>query len=335
LLGGLLGLFRWMHWSHGTGLVGHLPVEYFRAPGESLFEFALRGAVLTLDQFAPLGFSSDRLPAVAPVLLLAALGWLATRSLTARSTDAMWVRSSAVLILVLVWGAIFVLAARGAYPYGGRMRHQFVLFPFLAFVMLSVVDEAYRRSRSTGARALVCLTVAASILATSAAAVRQGQLEEFSPASSLWPAEIQRMMAGRRDEDVVYASRLNVIALFSHLRDRRWTGVEHGGGRDLFMVESQNARPIRVLRETSEWWLPSPLDQQAATRLADAMRRHGIAHAWVLALVLDARPITATRRDDGPVRALLAPLGLALDRRLVFESGEALRVTIGVSPESG
>jgi hypothetical protein len=280
---------------------------------------------MTLDLFAPVGLSSRVVPALAPVSLLAAVGWLVRAYLGA--DERMRVRATAGVILALVWLGVFTLGALGSYPFGGLARHQFVLFPFLALVCLAVADAVVRRLGSGGARTAFCLAFAAATLATAASGLRPGQkIEEFSPTRGLWPAEIQQMMHERGPDDAIYAGRIDVIALFSNFRDHRWTGTSADAEFDAFVVDHAAGPAFRVLRST-EWWLPSPLDDAATVRLAEAMRRHSAAHAWVLALVVDARPVTAARRDDEPVRRLLADHGLVLDRRLVFASGEILRVT--------
>jgi hypothetical protein len=224
---------------------------------------------------------------------------------------------------------IFILSIFELYPYGGRMRHQFVLFPFLVFVLLFVADEIFTRLRSRTARGLLCIVFAAATLATSADSLSRTAIEEFSPTPSLWSSEIQSVLDARQPDDALYFGAIDGIAVFSNLRDRRWRLHERGSGMaDVFMAEKQGEPPIRMLRESTVWWLPSPLDAPAAARLANVMRRTGTESTWILALVFDALPITPERADDSSTRTVLREQGLALERRSVFESGEALRVTL-------
>ncbi len=155
---GLVGVDRWLRWTHGRGQVGHV-IDCFPAPGESLPGFALRGVTSTLDFFAPLGLASGRVPGLAIGLAAAAMLWLVVRYLRPGS-PADGARASVPAIIALVWTAIFVLAHDGVYPFGGRMRHQFVLFPFFAFALALVVDDALARLRRPPARALVALILA-------------------------------------------------------------------------------------------------------------------------------------------------------------------------------
>jgi hypothetical protein len=315
----------WLQWNRATGFVAHVS-DCFRAKGEPLAQFAVRGFTATLDAFAPLGLPSARVSPLVSGLFLAVLGWLTLRCMRSMSTFGA-LRAAVILIIGQLWTAIFVLAAFEIYPYGGRMRHQFVLFPFLAFVLLLVLDEIYRWLRAKPFRVLLCVAFAAGTVATSLDGLGRGPVEEFSPTPTLWADEIGGLLHERQQDDAIYTTEIDAIGVFSHLRDYRWSLRQTGPDRlDLFTLEKEGSPAIRVLRESSVWWPPAPLDAAFAKRLAGSLRRCGIKTAWVVALTLEARPSILERTDDEPTRALLAAEGLDLDRRVVFESGEVLRV---------
>ncbi|MEB2283062.1 MAG: glycosyltransferase family 39 protein [Myxococcales bacterium] len=322
---GTLAALLWMWSRPGPRLVGHL-VDCFPAAGESFPGFAARGFTSTLDLFAPLGLSSGRAPLLLPAALVAAGAWLVARAVKAPADATRRLRASPVVILALVWGGVVFLAWRGIYPHGGRMRHQFLLFPFLALLLLVLLDAVHCRLRTSGARVLLWSAVAAGTIGTSAAGLRAVPIEEFSPTPTLWTAEIGRVLAERQPADVLYAARIDMLALFSHLRGRRWTAAGVVGESDeLFTVADDGRLPLRILRDAG-WWLPSPFDAAAAARLADTLRRREVSSAWVVALVFESLPMSSARRADGPLRTLLAAHGLDLRRRFVFPSGEAFRV---------
>jgi hypothetical protein len=194
-----------------------------------------------------------------------------------------------------------------------------------------VVDAGLRRVRGRHAAALCVSLLALWTAATGGVALTKPPIEEFTLLPFLWAAEIAPPARRSAPDEVLYTGRIDAIALYSHLRDRCWTAGERGPSDDLFLAERDGAPPIRIVRR-DDWWLPSPLDDTAAAELAAIMHRRGITRAWVIALVLETRPLTAERRDDQPVRALVARHGLALDERAVFEAGETLRVSLLPNP---
>lgn len=312
----LAGVLWWLSSTHAAGQVGHVH-DFFRTPGESVPAFAMRGALRTLDYFAPLGISARHAPwAVAP-LVLGVLGWLAGNPR----------RAPLATMIVVVWTSIFVLALGGLYPLGGLMRHQFVLFPFFVLAAATVVDGLLRRARHRGVRAIVALGFAAWTIATGARGFTADPVEEFSSVPTLWSADIVPMTRITAADEILYTGRIDAIALYSNLRDATWTATERGPRQDVFLVARPDAAAIRVVR-SDDWWLPSPLDDAAASDLAATMRRHGAAKASVVALVLEPRPVSSQRRDNAPVRALLARHGLVLGMRRVSQSGETLRVSL-------
>jgi hypothetical protein len=261
----------------------------------------------TLDFFAPLGLASGRVPGLAIGLAAAAMLWLVVRYLRPGS-PADGARASVPAIIALVWTAIFVLAHDGVYPFGGRMRHQFVLFPFFAFALALVVDDALARLRRPPARALVALILAVWTTVTGVRGLRAGRIEEFSPTPTLWSVEIAPALRGWSEGDVLYTGRINAIAVFSHFKDRPWKAEKRGPGDDLFHAKRTGEPTIRVLR-SDEWWLPTPIDEKTAAELAA-----------VIAAVASPRP-----RDRGAFRS-------QADRRAAGRRARGARHPRGAGP---
>jgi hypothetical protein len=126
---------------------------------------------------------------------------------------------------------------------------------------------------------------------------------------------------------VIYAPYIDTIALFTHLRDYRWTRQQRRAGADLFVLEKPGSPPLRIVRDTATWWFPMQCDATCTARVADVLRAHAIGRAWVLALRLERQPLSRERARDAPLRSLFREHDVALERRLVFESGEVFRVT--------
>jgi hypothetical protein len=320
LAAGVAGVVAWMRSTHGVGQVGHV-IDAFPSAGESWPAFALRGATRTLDSFAPLGISAKHAPWLVGTATLGVVLWLAADRR----------RAPLGTLIVVLWTTIFALALAGTYPYGGRMRHQFVLFPFFTLAAAAVVDAALRAVRHRRVATAIVIALAAWTVATGLRSLTRAPIEEFTTVPLLWANEIAPAARGAAPDEILYAGRIDTIAIYSHLRARRWTAVDRGPEDDVFLAEGPGTPPIRVVRRDA-WWLPSPLDDAAAAELATTMGRLGVGRAWVIALVLTPRPVSTERRDDSPVRALLARHGLALDERFVLEFGETLRVSLAPGP---
>lgn len=108
---------------------------------ESVLEFGWQGVLQNLAYF---GGSDLVTSAVAPyvvvvlsVSLLAAIGMTAIRGCDQRGIP----RSVLALLPVALAAAMWLLAIAHAYPFGGELRHQYILFPPLVLAAIVVADE--------------------------------------------------------------------------------------------------------------------------------------------------------------------------------------------------
>ncbi len=313
--------------THGRWTVGHVS-DLFPLPGESTARFAWRGLVGTLDLFSPLPMAGQVWSVLVVGAYLASLAWLVARYLAPASPHRDPQRGSALLIQLLLWVIILALATHRLYPLGGRMRHQFVFFPFLLFLVLFLLDEVYRRLRNQLARNLLCLSVGGTAVAVAVAALGGPPIEEFSN-PPLWQIEVAAVRHAMREGDALYLGQYNAIGVFGNMRDWRWRHRRRSeDGVDLFTVQKGAAR-LDVLRDTQVWTVASPPDPPFLARLADLMRRYQLAAVWVFAL---PQPPYVERTGDQPDettrRSRFREHGLTLEQRIVFERGEAFRATL-------
>jgi len=331
LAGGAAAVAAYVRSTRGLRMLGHV-ADLFPLPGESIAHFAWRGLVGTLDLFSPLPMAGREWALVTVGAYVASLTWLAFRYLAPASPHRDQQRGSAILIQLQLWILLFFLATQELYPFGGRMRHQFVLFPFLLFLILFLLDEAYRRLRSRLGRSVLWLAVGATAITVSAVALAGPPVEEFSN-PPLWRVEVEAVRRTMREGDAIYLGQFNSIGVFGNMREWRWIHRSRSKDRvDLFTVQKGEAR-IAVMRDTQVWTVASPPDAPFLARLAQMMREHDLFAVWVFAL--PQAPYgerTQDQPDETALHARFREHGLTLEQRIVFERGEAFRATLRQDP---
>lgn len=183
--------------------------------------------------------------AILVVVTVAAVGWLGFRPL--REAEGRAVAGRIPPLLLAAMSALVVAAALlGRYPYGGWLRHQFFLFPFLLIVLAQALGAvATRFGRLIGGLAVALLPLAALLNAanwashfrTTAPYTMQNEVEFFD---ELFPSP-----------EVVYVEQFNIINLFSRHHRQRWRfvgRVSEDGPIDLWRV-GEEGREFYVCRD--------------------------------------------------------------------------------------
>jgi hypothetical protein len=214
LLLGLVVLIVYNRWSVQLAHYGHVK-SFLPDDDGPLWRFFLRGESgdLRLLLSLPLGDGALAALSIAGTLALAWACWRALR----RGGDLR--RGAAPIALVFTTLIIFLLSLKGLYPFGGHMRHQFVLFPLLVLCLLSAVDA--------GLDALPKLRPVATALAFAAVAfwgwraLARPLAEDFGWDPRLYDdAQIVQRTAGATP---VYAPTYTVYVLAGSLPGARWT----------------------------------------------------------------------------------------------------------------
>lgn len=301
--------------------------EFFPAPGESVVHFAGNGIARALaDLLCPLPAPANIATSVGVVVFTATTIALTVRYLGPRSPSRDVARGSVLVIHLLLWIVLLVLAYLGLYPFGGRLRHQFMLFPFLLLSIFLVIDEAYRVLATHIPRALLCVIVAWAILTGFWKGV-DVPLEEFTD-GPFWPTEVAATRRMLHAGDALYARQFNQVGLYSNLRDWRWVHRTHRGRRyDLFTVERGNER-LTVIRDR-EWVIPSALTAEFVADLKTLIDSNELSGLVVLAVPQGHfdRAGAEMPESERTLARLCDEHGLTLAERVVLNDGVVFRVT--------
>ena len=91
----------------------------------------------------PYELAPDAAVSLATAAFVAMLGFLAYRYTGPRSPHHDPARAAVVVTLLACWLLLLLAGIGGLYPFGGKARHQYVLYPFLAVVLTLAIDEIY------------------------------------------------------------------------------------------------------------------------------------------------------------------------------------------------
>ena len=166
--------------------------------GEPMLAFLHQGMRFELDLLTPLGTLGNLGLDIGMGLLLVVIATLAAINLRRGNSGAAVTALAAALLLAI----LALLALTGKYPFGGELRHQYLMFPLLLLLLPLAVDLLWRWWPATWARAIILLTVIGIALAN-AYTVRQTQQVPEAPATEQWGAEYQALFSHGRDEPVL------------------------------------------------------------------------------------------------------------------------------------
>jgi hypothetical protein len=207
--------------------------------------FVLRSLVAEIDLFAPRAFAE--LPASARALLMALLAVLGAGLAVILRRRSDWVVAAAPLAtLAILATAMLGAALAGRYPFGGYLRHQFILFPFIVLAGFALLDELV--SRATHRRIALGAVCVALILK----ALLQWQQVQFV-ADEPGAEEMVQFNRVLGDSRAVYVDQFSLIPFFAaHQRDTWSAPTEPRAGFLAYPV--RGSQPTRlVLRDLTRW----------------------------------------------------------------------------------
>ncbi len=324
---GALSVVLYRRWAD-IGAYNHLG-EFFPAAGEQLLHFAIVGAGRALSLLLcpmPIDGSGTALLTVAAGT--AGSVALLTRHLASRSPKRDLARAAVLLVHLLLWVMLLVLAYVGLYPYGGRLRQQFVIFPFLLLSGAVALDALHGGLGSRLRRRALVAGVAAAILVGSWRGLAV-PLEEFM-GGAFWPQEIAAARAMLAADDALFTRQFNQVGVFTNTSDWRWILREHLGPQlDRFTVKRRDER-FTLIRDRT-WTVPMPPTAEFVADLARLLRTTNVGGLVVLALPQGNFDRTAAAQPSAPMDlALLARAeGLVLTDHLIFDAGIVFRVVTG------
>jgi hypothetical protein len=283
------GVVVWLYFeqfrSH-TVIQGHLlPFYYDPAGPETLGAFLLRNLQNAFDLFSPW-------PAAGPTVFLAiaaglvvALGgtlWLLRRLREPKNLAA----AATVVATVVILVELVVASVLRVYPFGGFLRQQSILFPFLVLCAWVLPDRLLAAIPRRAAYALAGL-LSLAVLAVSYQAfnaypkVKDTLLtEQMQKFDRLFPAP-----------QAIYLDQFNLIAFYLHHDDWRWQFDGHVPGLpdlDVYRVSRGN-KQLLVFRDRGRWILDSR-EPALDANLAACLRSRGLARMDLFRLAQDGAP---------------------------------------------
>jgi hypothetical protein len=201
---------------HGLDVrFNHLPEFYFRPGAETLPAFLARTLAATATLFAPAGGRGGG----AVLALLAGASVIGLLLQARRGGDAL-PRAVPAAFLLLMAGGFALAASRGLYPFGGALRHQFFLFPFLVLTLVAAADLLLRRLPRRWEPAAAA-AAAALVLTHGAARVAAFPITPRGPFAdpvAAWARAFPHPQA-------VFVDQFNLIGLFSERSDWTWRAL--------------------------------------------------------------------------------------------------------------
>lgn len=235
-----------------------LPYYYDPKAHETVTAFLLRNWKNFLNLFSPFAISSS---AFAIGVLILAVG------------GALWQRGSWTLRITVLMLAGFVFSAlAGKYPFGGDLRQQYLLFPFLILSMAILADRiAGNLSRyvpAYGRRALNAVLIVA-ILAISAVRFEQyPKITENVAADRMALFDSVEPMPA-----AVYLDQFNLITFFIYHHTWDWSFLKLQQpipGIDVYRLRRGRDQML-VFRDKTNWNI-DPDDSAVYSKLAECLR---------------------------------------------------------------
>lgn len=206
--------------------------------------FLARAIVAEIDLFSPLPLAS--LPAAArPLLVLLAVAAAVGLALRLRRR-ASWPVAAAPLVML----AMLVLSLMGAalasrYPFGGFLRQQYVLFPFIMLSGFGLLDAIAERGPSP--RMVIALWGA--VLLNAVVQWRHVYYVDVEPLG----LEVARFDQLFPDPAGVYVDQFGLIPYFAGHQRAAWTTQTALGETFHALPVQRRPRPFVVLRDMTRW----------------------------------------------------------------------------------
>jgi hypothetical protein len=156
------------------------------------------------------------------------------------------VASTPIAMLAILATAMMGASLLGRYPFGGDLRHQFILFPFMVLSIFALVDEIVARLHH---QQVAFAAVSTAVILNGVVQWRQVRFVDDEPAAPQL-ATFDRYFG---DSRAVYVDQTNLIYFFAaHQRDMWLAQSGPAPGFHAFpVIEAQ--RTLLVLRDMKRW----------------------------------------------------------------------------------
>lgn len=304
-------------------------------PGQPLFEFLLRGLRLEVELFTPLtGLGSTLLDIGLAVFAIASL-WVALINLRNGKSA----RAALALSPLLLTAILALTGVLGKYPFGGNLRHQYILFPLLVVLLALSLDSVWRRLASSWLRAGLLLGVVGIAILSSQQTLQQaGQLGE-APASDPWAPAYQELFKTARDEPLLIPSFAIYLTYANRYRSGMYYHNAYSNETDThryytayqgwlaiamlwapyeeFVVTTDDGGELTVLKDHYRWLYPPVPDELFFTQTRGVLKAIGKDRVRVFALQTDPN----IKQDPDGLKAAAAANGFTVTEYLPLDNG--------------
>ncbi len=240
-------------------------------------------------------------------------------------------RAMLVLLLVALFLTFAALADLDRYPFGGKTRHQILLYPVAALALAATIDAIVRPDWLKRSIAIVCAVAMFWVRAPDF--VDRPGPDEFQ-SELLWEDDYRRLAAHAAPEDTVLCDSFSCVAVWAWSRSQGddWTfeRIHRDQEAEYHVFRAQNgSRSRQVIRLTTSWRLRlGQLDSIARTIAATLGESPG-GRAWIYVKMPTIRP--DAQPPGSPIdEALATELGKC-GLRLIETVPDELSILWGVS----
>jgi len=297
----------------------HLAPFYYDPNGhEAVGAFLIRNWKNFINLFSPLGISSDA--AALGVLILAATAgiWLSVRARDTTGVRASWTFQISALMLAAI--ALASLAAK--YPFGGDLRQQYLLFPFLVFCLAIAVERMAARIPGVvpvRGRVLVNALILVAIAGFSVAPFERYPRRDGKVLANQM-AIFDRLEPAPR---AVYLDQYSLIAFFIFHDSWEWSPVKLP--RPIPGIEVYRLRqgPNEMLVFRDRVWNVDPDDAYVYAKLAECVRAEKIEDLSLFSprQTPPKPPLSDLRGVRRTIAALATDNGVCVERQAVNRVG--------------
>jgi len=313
---GTASIYKYFQWTKMPVEMGHVSDHYF-VEGGSVTGFLKSGLASNLNYFTPID-PGEGLWLYLTISVLALLtGYFIFRYLFIKKDPA---RSVVILTLLILTAILAMAGVFRIYPFGGSMRHQFVLFPFILLMGAIFADELYLLLKKPWLKAtlIVILVIGASLF--SIQNFSGPPVEEYPP-EPFFKKEFTEFKKVLKSGQGVYLDSFNHYAFFYLTRDRYWvfkTKIEN----DVYFFDlKKNGEHLPVLSDKGIWTIPYPPDEEFSERVAGLIRTSNLDEVWVFSMF--QTPIQNNELNMQNLHDLFLGSGLVLEDWIWFDQGYA------------
>jgi hypothetical protein len=301
---------------------------YYWHHQSGLGAFLLSNLQRDWNYFSPLALSSM---AIVAILCLVFAGLIGSYALGGRFSIGRVAAGAPGLMLLFIIGELAFFAVAGRYPFGGEMRQQSIVFPFLvltAFAFLDLALASLPPISIYAACALACVGIGADF-------THQWKQISYMDESELFLLPYRRFLEAFPHPRVVFTDQYSSVLYFMGANNSQWTFLRKLGSAGLigvqriyeFKITSPSGEEQILLRDKDEW--NAELDSwYFYTVVAGSIRAAQANQADLFFSAHDAgdRNPASNQALDKNIRTLASGAGLVVDQLVLYPRETFLHV---------